>query len=104
MISNNDEIVETTEEQAEEWWRDIEPILVTEWEAEKAAKERWAECLRLMRNRLSAGTYQGFVLEKSGTFEKIPASEWISHNGQTMLSTGVAKFGIPGMMHMIDRE
>lgn len=103
-ISKDDEIVECTEEQAEKWWSEIEPVLVTEWEAEKVAKERWAKCLRLMRNRLAAGTYQGFVLDKNGTFEKIPSSEWISHNGQTMLLTGVAKFGIPGMMHLIDRD
>jgi hypothetical protein len=104
LFSSDDEIIECNEEQAESWWTGIEPKLANEWSLEKGAKERWASCVRLMRNRLAAGTYKGLVLLREGEFRAIPVSEWISANGSAMLATGVAKFNTAGMMHSIPHD
>jgi hypothetical protein len=104
IFSGDDEVIDCDKGQAESWWTEIEPILLIEWAMEKDAKERWESCVKLMRNRLAAGTYKGLVLQRHGEFNEIPVNEWINVNGSLMLATGVAKFNIAGMVSIITRD
>lgn len=91
-ISENSEIEQTDEETAFQWWQGILPTLIAEWEEETAAYRRWRACLDLMRNRLSTGQSEAYILLETGKFEPVPEQIWRGKKGGHFLSSGVAQF------------
>jgi len=96
--SNGDEQI-FSEEKAEKWWVETEPLLMKEREAELLAAKRWQDAVIKFRHFLASGDLVAQILTDSGGLFDMPKAVWLAKSGDQFFNNGFAKNVVPVGRH-----
>ncbi len=97
IISDKPEMVFVSEEKANAWWKEIEPILRRERDENLAAYRRMEDCCEKFRNALASEKIVAEIIDETGSFQPISPASWISNKGSLFMSSGVGEVVLFGV-------